>query len=118
MQIFLEDNQVDLSPSNFGGSLRSSRVTNLTTPEWSNIENKPAWIKSQQFEHDIETFGGTLPLTRIRDPIRQAPAWVDSQQSGVTLSGFYENIDASRVDNLPSGSTADWTTLLNKPSTR
>ena len=44
------------------------------------------------------------------------PAWVASTQSGVTLSSFSGNIDASRVTNLPSAPTADWATLANKPA--
>ncbi len=112
----LVDNQADLSLSNFGDCLPSSRVTNLPTPEWSDISNKPTWIKTQQFEHDLESFGGTLSLTRIRDPIRQAPDWVTIQQSDVAFSLFYGNLDVSRIDNLLSGGTADWNTLTNKPS--
>jgi len=42
-------------------------------------------------------------MTRIRDAIRQAPYWVDLQQSGVILWGFYGNLEASRINNLPSG---------------
>ena len=73
--------------------------------------------KSQQFENDNETFGGTLPLNRIRDLIRQASDWVNLQQCGVDLSVAFWNLDASRMNNIPSGGAADCrNALLNKPS--
>ncbi len=34
----------------------------------------------------------------------------------MALSSFSRNIDSSRVNNFPSGGTADWNTLANKPS--
>jgi hypothetical protein len=41
---------------------------------------------------------------------------VASTQGGVTLSSFSGNLDSSRIIGLPSGGTADWNTLANKPA--
>ena len=43
------------------------------------------------------------------------PSWVTTSQGGVLLTNFGGTIDASRVNNLPSGGTADWATLSGRP---
>ena len=43
------------------------------------------------------------------------PLWVTSTQAEVLLANFGGQLDASRVNNLPSGGHAEWSTLTNRP---
>ena len=47
--------------------------------------------------------------------VLQKPDWVNSAQDEVLLANFGGNIDASRVNNLPSGGNAEWSALTNRP---
>jgi hypothetical protein len=86
---------------------QNSKCPHASLPTWSST--------LLQSSVSLSDFGGQVNWnnqvsnrpTFDWDTLLNKPSWVLPSQSNVALSAFSVNIDASRVNNLPTSDTAD-----------
>ena len=77
------------------------------------------WVQSQGYLTSVPapdlTGYATQNWVQSQGFVTGIPSWVASTQASVPLASFGGDIDASRITNLPSGTSAEWVSLPNRP---